>query len=174
MQWPSKIWTILMEEAQRHGDDIPAAIGAAEERGTQLPEFPDMLKGFIRGMFQEGIYAARVAINQSIKHPPAKPHGSAGGASPGGNGLVNQIWACTYDYCIGRKTLGSMNATDLLEMAASERSIAKGHLFNARLGEELAPLLPAGKTVRQAISKRKLDAIWKKIEKELSEQGRAA
>ena len=59
-----------------------------------------------------------------------------------------------------------MTKEQLQAIAVSERESAAGHIFNARLGERLAPLVPKGKTVQQAVKPAKLDSVWKDADRE--------
>jgi hypothetical protein len=54
-------------------------------------------------------------------------------------------------------------------MAESEEAAAEGHLFNARLGRTLRPLVPDGVRVGMVVSNRRMRRIFKQLGRPLDD-----
>lgn len=165
-----KIQQIVSQEAQRHGDDILAATNAAVSRVRKLSTFPefvdDLVYAAIRGMIGDFRHHANVAMRREIGTSGGPPKVKPGDAA-------NRVAADCYVYFIAGRMLGSIRGDELPEIGNAEAERAEGHQFNARLCEELAKLVPAEKTVRQAVKPGKLRSVFATLQKEKEDRDAA-
>lgn len=161
MEFPESVLAVVAKAVEQHPNDISAAVAAAEQEVLGLDEFEEFSGLLIHHTLQGLVYDARHMLNRRIKN-------DAGlyGAAPKVSGMserVNAIHASVYAYCIGGMTLGEVKGEELEGLAASEAEIAAGHAFNVRLCTELARLVPEGKAVKQAMTEKKLRALFRTV-----------
>ncbi len=149
--------TIASQEAQRHADDIDAAVNSAVRRVQKLPNYADLVDDLVRSAVRHLIADCRHHENVAMR----KDGNSYGGpAKVIAGSAVNRIASDFYAYYIGGRTLGTIKGEELAVIAASEAERASGHQFNARLCAALRPLVPEGKTVKECIKPGKLRSIF--------------
>jgi hypothetical protein len=152
---------IAAEEAERHEDDIDAAVDAVLKRGRRLPEYPTFADGLIRNSIRHMIHDVRHAMNTAMK----KANGQYGGPAIVTAGSATAAVArSVYSYMIAGKSLGSILGEELEKIAADEESRASGHQFNAKLCRALAPLVKPEKTVRECVREARLRKVFEAVE----------
>lgn len=163
MELPDYVAEIVDKMTLDNLDDIDEAARLAEEEIRAMPDFKRVIApALVTLAITELVYRSRCANNVKLKREngpePVVPN------KVGISDSVAHIYKSVYDLCIGRKTLGNMTGAELTEVAHSERAIAAGHSFNAALCERLRPLVGDDQCVRDAVSEKKLKAIWNQIQ----------
>ena len=149
--------TIASQEAQRHADNIDAAVNAAVRRVQELPNYADLVDDLVRSAVRHLIADCRHHENVATRRGSNRYGGPAKVVA---GSAVNRIASDFYAYYIGGRTLGTIKGEELITIAASEAERANGHRFNARLCVALKPLVPEGKTVKECIKPGKLRSIF--------------
>ena len=127
----------------------------------RLPEYDDFREELVvyavRGMVHDVRHADNIKMRREA--------GEFGGPAKVGVGAaVQQACQNVYAYFIAGTTLGMILGSQLSEIANSEAAKADGHLFNTRLCRRLARLVPANKTVKQAVKESVLAKIFREEE----------
>ncbi len=153
------IGPIIAEAVKSHRDDIDRALDLAERKLSKLPGWDEYQRSF-----------ARIAIRSMINHrrhcenvQQRKDAGEYGPAAKVTRGKASSDIArqkTMYDYFIGGKTIGATTGEELRVLADSESKKAEGYMFNSRLCEALARVVPKMKTVQETITEKKLMSIW--------------
>jgi hypothetical protein len=156
---PSAVITAAEKAADKHGDDIRKAVATALVAIRKMPDYAEFSDALVRSAVQEFVYDARHRANIATRAAGGE-YGGPSKVAAGSSAAVSRAAASVYAYFIGGRTLGSIKGEELEAIAESEQAKAEGHGFNATLCETLAPLVPEGKTVKQAIGERKLRGIF--------------
>lgn len=150
----------VTKAARKHRDDIDHAVQCAERAVSKLPEWKDWIADLARAHLRELIHNVRHGDNVTMRRDagefggPAKVDMSTGAA----NRIANQSW---FSYFIGGRTLGQILGKELKGLAKSEREKAEGCIFNAKLLEQLAGMVPEEKRVCDAVSETQIKRIVK-------------
>jgi hypothetical protein len=163
MEIPSNVIAIARDAAEKHGDDIRAAVVEAEQRIRKLAEFADFENALITNAIQEMVYDARHRWSGQLKKSSGG-YNTTQNVIPGKTESFAAVTRSLYTYCIGGQMLGSVLGASLTKIASSESAVAAGHVFNARLCRRLAGMVPEDKTVKQVVSERKLKAIFAELQ----------
>ena len=159
MEFPKSVEAIVDRAAKKFPSDISKAIDQADKEIRKLPEFDELVSMLIRKAVAQLIYDARHSVTNQIK----RDSGMYGGPAKVIAGLsksVNRVAESIYAIRIAGTMLGELFGRDLPGIADSEMAIGHGHLFNARLCQRLAALVPEDKRVQEAVKEKKLQAIF--------------
>ena len=113
-------------------DDVQEAVQNAISRAKKHPEYTDYVDLLAELAIQEYVYRARTQANYDQKRgdgsyaAPQKVHS-------GTSSSVNDVHLGVLAMRIAGTTLGALTIDRLEEIADSERQIANGHDYNARL-----------------------------------------
>jgi len=158
-----ELHAVISKVVAKHPDDIDKTVNAVERWAEKSwPEFNKWKAELIRSQFRNMIHDARHGINVQMRRD-AGVYGGPAKVKPGES--VQAVNRSLYLYLIDGRTLGSLQGSELPDIAAGERERAEGHTFNARLLNELRPLVGAEKTVADAVSERRLRKAFKDAEK---------
>lgn len=167
MDVPKIALELIAKIESLYRDDIGKAIEKCKEEVRKDPAFPAWKEILIDMAIQELVYDARHAATTKAKNQN-KEYGKAVPVRD------NEAVAKAYDEVeeiysmrLCGKTLGSMTGEDLDWMVEKERGLANGHIFNVVLGKTLRPLVSQGKTVREAVGRKKMMTIWEKVHRQL-------
>lgn len=146
--------------ATSYPNDVNAATTAALARIKKLPNYAEVVEELLRDAVQELIYDIRHRKNVQLK----KQEAAYGGPSkvPSRSPAVRRVHQSLYEYHIAGRTLGDIRGAELETIADHESKTADGHRWNAWLCRELARTVPDDKTVRESVSKKKLQALFKR------------
>lgn len=141
-------------------DQVKAAMREWLECEDRTQEWIDNLE--IHAVSQM-VWARRHTINTAVK----RADGAFGGPAKVGitEGVVRKIATETLleTLTICGVVVGDITGKQLHEFAAAEKNRANGYMRNARFCLALQPLVAEDKTVRQCVTAKKADAIWKKV-----------
>ena len=163
MEMPKEVLDLAAEIAVKYGADIEKATDALDRAIRKLPEFEDLTENLLRMAEQELIYDARHQANIRTR----LENGGYGGPAKvvsGDSEAVKRVAQSVYAYAIAGTMLGMVLGDQLPDIAASEAARAEGHAFNARLCERLAGMVPKGKRVREVVSEKRLQSIFREVE----------
>ena len=155
---------IIASTTDKHPNDIGEAVKTAYSRVKRLRDYDGFLSDLVCGGLRQRIHDYR--HNRNVEQRQALgDYGGAAKVDRAGSSAVAEIaeMKSAYDYFIGGKSLGMMSHEDLVSTQESESERAAGHSANADLCEQLAKITPDGKTVREAVGQRKIDAIFKSV-----------
>lgn len=165
MQYPESVLSVARAMAAKHGDDIPRAVTEAEKLIRKLPEFDSLVDQMIRNAVREMVYDARHISNVATKRQTGH-YFQEQKVDTTKSKAVLQAYKSVYAYCVAGTQLGLLYGERLAEIAESEQSIANGHVFNAALCRKLSEIVPKGTQVKDAISEKKLRALFDRTKKE--------
>jgi hypothetical protein len=162
---PDNILSIIEASVERYPDDIEEAVEFSINKVQSLPEYTSFVQTLVTDVIRRYIHEVRHDQTRKVK----RSLGLYGCQSKikTTSSTVSAVYSTIYDkWFIAGKSLGSITGEELPKIAASERMKSSGHIINARLCEELVPLVFGKNTVRDSVHENKLKAIVKKIEKE--------
>ena len=165
MDFPKPVLTIVGKAAAKYGDDVEQAVAYAGKLVRRLKEYDVFAIGLVDHALRELIYDARHQTNLRIRRENGNDVDRVDpkvvvGRSP----AVAEVYESVYSYLIAGMMLGSVRGDVLEGIASSERAKANGHGFNANLAEALHPMVPADKTVREVVSEKKLQALFRRLQ----------
>lgn len=165
---------IISDVVGKHPSDIDAAVEECDRRVKRLADYADFTDGLVKQALRHQICDFRHKANTAQKKA-AGSYGTQARVSTGCSDAVADAAAekSLYDYFIGGTVLGELTGEQLPEIADSEQTRADGHAFNAALCRDLAPLVAANKTVRQAVREGRLRTIWTAVQERIR-NGRTA
>lgn len=160
MNFPEWFLEAVRQSAEKYPNDIEKATNRAEGIIRRHEEFSGLVDELVRETILHKVYDSRHSINRTIR----QANGQYGGPAPIADLSPSVIAASTslYLFNIASKSLGELTGAELPAIAKAERAKAAGFRANARLCELLAPLVPKEKTVRQAVSEKKLRELFRK------------
>jgi hypothetical protein len=153
--------SLCVTAANKFPDDIDDAVDWAYVRVQKLSDYEELCKLLVQRALRSIIADARHSANTKMRRAAGdfgKPAKIASAASP----AVNTVAASCYSYFIAGKTLGKVMGKELLGIAETEQERADGCLFNVRLARALNKIVPPDKRVEEAVSEKKLTAIFRK------------
>lgn len=163
MLFPETLNAIIRDAHEKHKDDIDAALRVTLAAWRKTEERADWLDALEENAVRGLIHDRRSHINNAEK----RKLGLFGGPAKVGmtEGAVLKIATETLleNLTICGVVLGDITGKQLHEFAAAEKNRAAGYMRNARFCLALQPLVPEDKTVRQCVTAKKADAIWKKV-----------
>lgn len=165
MNYPESVLKLAAEMAEKYANDINQATAEAERAVRNMPEFGELVAVLVRSAVRGLIYQARHTANVRLRQE-AGGYGAAAKVNLAGSEAVGRACESWLVYCIGGTTLGMLKGADLKATAESERSIASGHLFNARLCEALAQIVPDDKQVIEVLTEKRLAGIVRRLQKD--------
>ncbi len=157
----TRIGSIIAEAAEAHRDEIDKAVDRAEKALAKQPGWQAYRKSLVRSAIRHLVYDYRHRENVHQRRD-AGEYGPAAKVTRGAASAEVARQKSLYEYFVGGKMLGSTTGEELEALAASESEKAAGYAFNARLCEALAKVVPKQKTVREAVTERKLHALWRR------------
>lgn len=161
---PDELLAIVKLAVQKHNEPQPA-IEEAHKSVRKRPEFQAWVDLLVQTAVAELVYRERAVINTRLK-AQAGEYGKPAKVSVGQSDAVNEVYTLYYQYKIGGTILGNVMGEELAGIGEKERALSEGHLFNARLCEELARFVPEGKRVQDCVSERKLKVLFTRLQGE--------
>lgn len=173
MAMDKEVLKACQECAMRHIDDIEAAL-ASVKRQLKIPQLPSWIMELVSNALREQIHLARHASNRKLR----QAHGGYGvpnkvGASSVLEGVAESVYQkSVFSHTIGGWLLGDINKADLMAFAETEDKKAEGSMFNAALCRSCyqACAKRKGSTVRECLKEREVEAMFKKIAKQLGRE----
>lgn len=161
INFPSHVTAIITEAAAKYTEDIDKATSVAERKIRALDDFDSIVGLLVTSAVKEKINDARHTSNVRLK-TENREYGGKAKVIVGNSAAVNGVAeSCYYNHFIAGKTLGMVMGEELAVIATSEAEKGRGHFFNSRLAAKLAAVVPEGKCVKDAVSNKKLEVIWK-------------
>lgn len=168
MEHPESILEAARQADEAHPDDIGEAVAECERLVRQSPDFREWRNLLVRGMCQSLIWDSRHRGNrarrQARREEEYKPKVQRRAVNVLGSDLLCEVYEKYYQHRIAGRTLGNIRGDELADIASQEEAVANGHLINNRICRRLAGLVPAGRTVREAVPGPRLAAIFKEAE----------
>lgn len=158
----------VVEAAARKYPEVGDAVAAAERAARKLPEFPGMVDALVRDAIRSLVHNVR--HNDNVKRRRENREYDVLPKVKGTSERVNAIHRSLYYHNIGGKILGMLTGAELYDVGFAERNRAIGSMFNYRLCMKLCDLVPEDKTVQDAVSERKLKAIFKELEEQKDQE----
>lgn len=159
-EYPESVLRIAKAAVLKYKEDVQEAVKEANKNVRRLKNFDELVDLLVSKAMQDLVYDVRHTTNVQTRRDEGK-YGPGAKVGVGSSEAVQRASQSVLDsYFIGATVLGSLLGKQLQEIEDSERMIANGHNFNAELCSRLKPLVPANKTVRECVSKRKIRTIW--------------
>lgn len=158
MNYPQSITEAVRVACSNNPTNTIEAAKEAEGAIRKLPEYDEFVRTLVSnavmGMVTSMCHSATVAENRrtGVYGGPAK-------VQRGSSIALNAAYESIYNRRIGEVLLGSIFGRDLVGMAEWERERGAGHYINAKLLESLAIIVPTDKTVREAVSEKRLETM---------------
>lgn len=166
MAFPESVLNAAEKAALKHPSDIDQAVKHWNRAVRRLPDFDEFAGDLILRAGRELIHDIRHQMNRVAKRESGEWH-----TTSKVSGSLDEIERITREvyfgdvYFIDGRTLSEIKGSELADVADSERATANGHEWNARLLDKLKPVVPKGKTVKQALSDKRLRGIVSSIER---------
>lgn len=164
---PIPILDIVKKAADEHPDAIERALELALREIQSLPGYSTFIDQLVRRAVRGAIHEYRHQMNVKMKRAE-KIYGGAPKVKHGTSKGVGEAYRFGYNYFIAGRTIGSMLGRDLEDIARDERGRAIGHMFNARLCEELCRHVKPEQTVREVVSENRLRLIAARVDEEVT------
>lgn len=165
MEANEKLKAAIESAVEKHTDNLDAAIKCAARNVRKLEDAEIDVALWQRGLAEQ-VYDCRHNLNTALRAStriagdPKVIAGNSATASRVGRALAEY----KYEYFIAGQVLGDLLGEQLIGLAETEEAMADGHAFNSRLLRRLKPMVSDTKTVRQAISARKLKQIFVELQ----------
>lgn len=167
MKYPKKVIDVANKMAEKYPSDISKATEEAEKKIRKLPEFNELVDILIRNAVQDLVYDARHRSNVQVRRENGK-YGTGAKVVSGRSTSVNRAAKSVYNFHIAGTVLGAIRGDQLISIAVSEEETAEGYLFNARLCRRLSGIVPKDKTVKDAVTERRLRSIFNEVKREVN------
>lgn len=162
MKFTEQIRSIIREANTNHTTPEDATTEALHNvRG--MSSYGEMVETLVEHAVHDLVCDDRHTINTRIKYQTGVYFQKAK-AEVGESVAVMRAETSVYSYCIAGTSLGEILGKDLLGIASIEDNKADGHIFNSRLMRSLSNVVPQNKTVRRAISNKKLKALFAELQ----------
>lgn len=161
MNYPKNILQ-LIQQIVVDNTDIDKAIDIARTRIKKHPDYEQLIETLIDQAISDMVYRARHTINNAIKRE-AGSYNSKPKIVIGKSPAVRKAMKSLYAFNINGTSLGKILGSELLSIAKAEEDRGAGHYRNAQLCRALAQIVPANRTVQDAVSIRRLQALFKDI-----------
>jgi hypothetical protein len=153
---PQEVLDITFEETDKYKDSPEVAVKKAADRVQACSAYPQYARHLLEVSLR--------AISNDYRHHQTENIKRAAGVYGGGAKVVigpavAEVCGSIYDMFIGGKTLGSLQGCELGPLQQQEEQLRDGHDANVRFLKKLKPLVPASKTVREAVTEGKLWAL---------------
>lgn len=161
---PQEVHDIARQCAEKHKQDVRAAIDAAYDKVRNLDDFDEFVQSLVYGAISDLVYDCRHQSARAMKIN-AGAYGGAAKVTAGSSGSVQRTYDSLYNYRIAGTVLGCLYGRDLADIAKSEAEKASGHRFNAGLCAKLATMVPDDKRVHDVVSEKTLGNLFRNMEK---------
>ena len=159
--------------AMRHIADIDAAM-VAVKRELKIPKLPSWILDLVDNALREQIHFARHVSNRKLR----KDNGGYGGPGKvGASSALDDVAESIYQKSVFEHTilgwlLGDIEKSELISFAEIEDNKAAGSMFNASLCRACyqACAKRKGGTVRECLKESEVEAMFKKIAKQLGRE----
>ena len=168
MTFPKEVYDIVDQAVDANKGDIDGAVKSAERSIRKLECFEAIVSELVSNAIRELIHRNRHEKNV-IARKASGHYGQQAKVVVGKSEKVSKAAEIGYDYFIAGMTLGFMLGSQLPAAAAAERAKKEGSARNERLLMLLIPIVPAEKRVQEAVSKRKLLAIWQQAKQSIGD-----
>lgn len=162
MEFPKSVLAIVREVARKY-DTIKKALPVGLRRIRKLPDYADLVDRLVEHSVRELIADMRHTDNRAMRKK-AGTYGQAARVSVGQSPGVQRTEARLWSYRIAGTALGLVMGGDLAVIGENEAAKAEGHNFNVRLCQRLDPLVADDKRVQDAVSEKRLEAIFQEME----------
>ncbi len=162
MELPESILNAVSKGAKMHPDSVKKATDHANKACEKLPEFVEWRDNLVWCALQDQVHEARHTMNRQVRNEQGCYGGPAKVVS-GASKAVDAAARSVYLYHIAGKTLGNLFGEDLLNLSKTQHETAKGYTFNGRLLEKLHRLVPKTKQVREAVTEKRLKALFQEV-----------
>lgn len=173
MAMDKEVLRICQECAMRHIEDIEVAL-AEVKRQLKIPQLPSWIMDLVSNALREQIHFARHASNRKLR----KDNGAYGGPGKvGSSSALGDVAESVYQQSVFNHTisgwlLGDIAKTELIAFAEVEDAKAAGSVFNALLCRACyqACAKREGTTVRECLKEKEVEAMFKKIAKQMGRE----
>ena len=167
MRYPKSVVKIIVRCRNKYGTDIDQGVRKAVAAIKALPEFDELADQFLTTAVRKLLDDSRHQANEERRRNEGA-YDIAAKVIPGTSKIVGDTLRASslYSHYIGSTMLGHVYGRDLKGIASSESARASGHEFNATLCLKLSRIVPANKQVRQAVSEKKLRALFYSIQRD--------
>lgn len=174
---------IVRDASRKYPSDIKTAAEQALREIQKLGDFKGMVDLFMFYAVRCLVHEARCRVNQDIKDSCRVTAATATVDGYRGRAKVDRlqsqtlemVYESTYNYCIGRTTLGEVLGADLPGLRSSEEAKASGHQFNSALLRWLeSKKIPAVARVRDVVPEPQLRGAFERLQREMGRVSKAS
>ena len=162
MEYTVSVLEAVKKAVKKYPNDVAKSIELAIKNVRKLSEYKALVNNLVDGAIQDIVYDTRHQENKQIKSA-AGLYGAPAKIVIGNSKAVQESARSVYDMFINGTTLGVVLGVDLETIAFNEQNIADGYSFNAAVCRRLSGMVPADKMVKEAVSEKKLRAIFKAV-----------
>jgi len=163
MKFPEEMIKIV-KDANANNPSKPEDATAAALLGiTRMSSYDDLVVMLVEQAVKNLIFDERHLINVRIKYQ-AGAYNTKTKTVVGDSSAVMRAEISAYLYNVAGTSLGEVLGKDLLDIADIEDNRAEGHVFNSRLLRRLSDVVPDDKKVKNAITDKKLKALFSELQ----------
>ncbi len=162
MKFPEEVLSVV-KEANANNPSAEDAVEEALGGVKALSSYDDFVGTLVESAVQNLVYDGRHYTNTQIKNQ-AGAYNTTPKTVVGDSPAVKRAEISVYLYAIAGTSLGDVLGKDLLDIATHEDNKAEGHVFNSRLLRRLSNVVPTNKKVKNAISQKKLKALFSELQ----------
>ena len=167
MNLDKRILRVCQECAMKHINDIEEALSETKRR-LKVPPLQPWILALVDNALREQIHIARHISNGKLRRMHCGP--GKVGASSALDAIAESVYQqSVLNHTIAGWLLGDIAKTDLPLFAEAEDEKAAGSLFNAGVCRECYQVCCKrnGETVRECMKEAEVEAVFKKIAKQL-------
>lgn len=166
IEFPISVLNAAEHAANRHKNDITAAVEMAKTAVRRLPNLQSIVDALLDYSMKHLVYDFRHKANVKLKRELGTYHTTP---KVGTTSLaIREAYQSAYDYYIAGTTIGELKGDQLDDIISSEEERSKGHTVNVRVLSWLKSQGVTGdKKVRNVVSERKLRNCMKRVREEI-------
>ncbi len=158
MHWPTWVKSAVSAAVDKSPSNPLAAAENALRQMRENRGFPVLVEDFLLSSVLNLVHQERHHKNGDLKE-------ETNGREPVKRGeATEEVYRDIYAYHVAGKILGDVQGAELEPLAQAEEAVAAGHQFKADLLRELSTMVGPEQTVREAVSERKLRALFKRLQ----------
>ena len=163
MKFPEEVLTIVKEANTNNPSKPEDATAEALNGVTGLSSYDELVGMLVEQAVKNLIFDDRHLINVRIKNQ-AGAYNKTSKTVVGDSPAVRRAEISAYLFNVAGTTLGEVFGKEFLDFADIEDNKAEGHAFNSRLYRRLSDIVPPNKKVKNAITEKKLKALFSELQ----------
>lgn len=164
---PDGIYDLCRQVTETHSGRIEPAIDALRREVRKMPGFPGDLPDFVETLvdigISEALYRYRCYENKAAKRQYLNNDTRVASREASDRVAKRVVAGFALRHFVGARMLGDLMGKELPAVRDVSLGQAAGHTFNARLVDNLIPLVPKDSRVREAVTDQQADDLFVRL-----------